>query len=230
MGGNDTAARLAGINLNKYLLAVYALSGMVAAVAGILLNMMKRQRSSSSTSCPGRLLVPTRARTREPAAPVRSRPPLLCVGNPSTGLRDLRKRQLPGLGSRPVRGLPLKIELCVRVREAQLLQNPRCAPFPPARTLAVATGVTPSSARGNPQGLHVSTFFPSCRTGWARPRRSTRCETTSIWPAGSAPPTASPPSPSRPSRTSSRHWRRRSPSGSPEYVTTSTSPPPPTTC
>ncbi|MFJ7969486.1 ABC transporter permease, partial [Streptomyces sp. NPDC096324] len=38
VGGNDTAARLAGINLNKYLLAVYALSGMVAAVAGILLT------------------------------------------------------------------------------------------------------------------------------------------------------------------------------------------------
>ncbi|MFG2847975.1 ABC transporter permease [Kitasatospora sp. NPDC048296] len=38
VGGNDTAARLAGLNLNKYLLAVYALSGMVAAVAGILLT------------------------------------------------------------------------------------------------------------------------------------------------------------------------------------------------
>ncbi|WP_328472832.1 ABC transporter permease [Streptomyces sp. NBC_00448] len=38
IGGNDTAARLAGINLNKYLIAVYALSGMVAAVAGILLT------------------------------------------------------------------------------------------------------------------------------------------------------------------------------------------------
>ncbi|WP_191898853.1 ABC transporter permease, partial [Kitasatospora aureofaciens] len=38
IGGNDTAARLAGINLNKYLIAVYALSGMVAALAGVLLT------------------------------------------------------------------------------------------------------------------------------------------------------------------------------------------------
>lgn len=38
LGGNDTAARLAGINLNKYLLSVYALTGMVAAVAGVLLT------------------------------------------------------------------------------------------------------------------------------------------------------------------------------------------------
>ncbi|MGC0314154.1 ABC transporter permease [Kitasatospora acidiphila] len=38
IGGNDTAARLAGINLNKYLISAYALSGMVAALAGILLT------------------------------------------------------------------------------------------------------------------------------------------------------------------------------------------------
>jgi ribose transport system permease protein len=38
IGGNDTAARLAGINLNKYLISAYALAGMVAAVAGILLT------------------------------------------------------------------------------------------------------------------------------------------------------------------------------------------------
>ncbi|TQF02836.1 ABC transporter permease [Kitasatospora acidiphila] len=38
IGGNDTAARLAGINLNKYLIAVYALSGMVSALAGVLLT------------------------------------------------------------------------------------------------------------------------------------------------------------------------------------------------
>ncbi|MFD8599793.1 ABC transporter permease [Kitasatospora sp. NPDC059646] len=38
IGGNDTAARLAGININKYLVAVYALIGAVAAVAGILLT------------------------------------------------------------------------------------------------------------------------------------------------------------------------------------------------
>ncbi|WP_035848915.1 ABC transporter permease [Kitasatospora azatica] len=38
IGGNDTAARLAGININKYLIAVYGLIGVVAAVAGILLT------------------------------------------------------------------------------------------------------------------------------------------------------------------------------------------------
>jgi ribose transport system permease protein len=38
IGGNDTAARLAGIDINKYLVAVYALAGAVAAVAGILLT------------------------------------------------------------------------------------------------------------------------------------------------------------------------------------------------
>ncbi|QKW17825.1 ABC transporter permease [Kitasatospora sp. NA04385] len=38
IGGNDTAARLAGININKYLIAVYGLIGAVAAVAGILLT------------------------------------------------------------------------------------------------------------------------------------------------------------------------------------------------
>ncbi|MFF2042806.1 ABC transporter permease [Kitasatospora sp. NPDC058170] len=38
IGGNDTAARLAGININKYLIAVYALIGVVAALAGVLLT------------------------------------------------------------------------------------------------------------------------------------------------------------------------------------------------
>lgn len=38
IGGNDTAARLAGISINKYLIAAYALCGTVAAVAGILLT------------------------------------------------------------------------------------------------------------------------------------------------------------------------------------------------
>ncbi|MFB7223160.1 ABC transporter permease [Streptomyces sp. NPDC002596] len=38
IGGNDTAARLAGININKYLIAVYAFIGIVAAIAGILLT------------------------------------------------------------------------------------------------------------------------------------------------------------------------------------------------
>ncbi|GAA1304254.1 ABC transporter permease [Streptomyces sanglieri] len=38
IGGNDTAARLAGISINKYLICVYTLIGVVAAVAGILLT------------------------------------------------------------------------------------------------------------------------------------------------------------------------------------------------
>lgn len=38
IGGNDTAARLAGINLNKYLISAYVLTGVIAAVAGILLT------------------------------------------------------------------------------------------------------------------------------------------------------------------------------------------------
>lgn len=38
IGGNDTAARLAGIDINKYLIAVYGLAGIVAAVAGIILT------------------------------------------------------------------------------------------------------------------------------------------------------------------------------------------------
>ncbi|MGX6605320.1 ABC transporter permease [Micromonosporaceae bacterium Da 78-11] len=38
IGGNDTAARLAGIKINKYLIAVYALAGVVAALAGLLLT------------------------------------------------------------------------------------------------------------------------------------------------------------------------------------------------
>jgi ribose transport system permease protein len=38
MGGNPTAARLAGINLNRYVIACYVAAGLVAAVAGILLT------------------------------------------------------------------------------------------------------------------------------------------------------------------------------------------------
>jgi L-arabinose transport system permease protein len=38
IGGNDVAARLAGININRYILAVYALTGLVAALAGILIT------------------------------------------------------------------------------------------------------------------------------------------------------------------------------------------------
>jgi ribose transport system permease protein len=38
MGGNATAARLAGINLNRYVIGCYVAAGLVAAVAGILLT------------------------------------------------------------------------------------------------------------------------------------------------------------------------------------------------
>jgi ribose transport system permease protein len=38
IGGNETAARLAGVNINKYVLGVYALTGVFAAVAGILIT------------------------------------------------------------------------------------------------------------------------------------------------------------------------------------------------
>ncbi|HCT76065.1 MAG TPA: sugar ABC transporter permease [Micromonosporaceae bacterium] len=37
IGGNSIAARLAGININRYIIAVYALVGVVAALAGIIL-------------------------------------------------------------------------------------------------------------------------------------------------------------------------------------------------
>ncbi|MGH3493278.1 MAG: ABC transporter permease [Sciscionella sp.] len=38
MGGNSTAARLAGINLNRYVIGCYIAAGVVAAIAGILLT------------------------------------------------------------------------------------------------------------------------------------------------------------------------------------------------
>lgn len=38
IGGNDVAARLAGIGLNRYLLAVFALAGAVSGLAGVLLT------------------------------------------------------------------------------------------------------------------------------------------------------------------------------------------------
>lgn len=38
VGGNDTAARLSGININRYILGVFALVGAVAALAGILIT------------------------------------------------------------------------------------------------------------------------------------------------------------------------------------------------
>lgn len=38
MGGNATAARLAGINLNRYVVGCYILAGVAAAVAGIMLT------------------------------------------------------------------------------------------------------------------------------------------------------------------------------------------------
>lgn len=38
VGGNDTAARLSGIDINRYILGVFVLAGMVAALAGILIT------------------------------------------------------------------------------------------------------------------------------------------------------------------------------------------------
>lgn len=38
IGGNDVAARLAGININRYILGIYAMAGLIAALAGILLT------------------------------------------------------------------------------------------------------------------------------------------------------------------------------------------------
>jgi ribose transport system permease protein len=38
VGGNDTAARLSGININRYILGVFMLAGAIAALAGILIT------------------------------------------------------------------------------------------------------------------------------------------------------------------------------------------------
>jgi ribose transport system permease protein len=38
VGGNDVAARLAGISINRYVVSAYALSGAVAGIAGVLLT------------------------------------------------------------------------------------------------------------------------------------------------------------------------------------------------
>ncbi|MDP9028401.1 MAG: ABC transporter permease [Actinomycetota bacterium] len=38
VGGNDVASRLAGINLNRYIIGVYIMTGAVAAIAGILIT------------------------------------------------------------------------------------------------------------------------------------------------------------------------------------------------
>ena len=38
IGGNDVAARLAGINLNRYLVCVYGMTGVIAGLAGVLLT------------------------------------------------------------------------------------------------------------------------------------------------------------------------------------------------
>lgn len=38
MGGNATAARLAGININRYVIACYVIAGITAAIAGIMLT------------------------------------------------------------------------------------------------------------------------------------------------------------------------------------------------
>jgi ribose transport system permease protein len=47
IGGNPTAARLAGVSINRYVLAVYAVAGLVSAVAGIIL--MARQGFGQQT-------------------------------------------------------------------------------------------------------------------------------------------------------------------------------------
>lgn len=38
VGGNDTAARLSGVNINRYIMGVFILAGVVAALAGILIT------------------------------------------------------------------------------------------------------------------------------------------------------------------------------------------------
>lgn len=38
VGGNDTAARLSGIDINRYILGVFVLAGVVAALAGVLIT------------------------------------------------------------------------------------------------------------------------------------------------------------------------------------------------
>jgi ribose transport system permease protein len=47
IGGNPTAARLAGVNINRYVLAVYLVVGFVAAIAGVIL--MARQGFGQQT-------------------------------------------------------------------------------------------------------------------------------------------------------------------------------------
>jgi ribose transport system permease protein len=38
IGGNETAARLAGVDINRYIVGVYALTGVFAAIAGVLIT------------------------------------------------------------------------------------------------------------------------------------------------------------------------------------------------
>ncbi|GAB2469324.1 ABC transporter permease [Xylanimonas ulmi] len=38
VGGNDTAARLSGVNINRYIIGVFVLAGAVAALAGVLIT------------------------------------------------------------------------------------------------------------------------------------------------------------------------------------------------
>lgn len=38
VGGNDTAARLSGVNINRYIIGVFVLAGTVAALAGVLIT------------------------------------------------------------------------------------------------------------------------------------------------------------------------------------------------
>ena len=50
IGGNPVAARLSGVNLNRYRLAVYTLSGVGAAIAGIVLTARTHSGQPSSGS------------------------------------------------------------------------------------------------------------------------------------------------------------------------------------
>ena len=48
VGGNRVAARLAGVNINRYIVGVFVVTGLVAAVAGILITA--RTGSGSATA------------------------------------------------------------------------------------------------------------------------------------------------------------------------------------
>ena len=77
IGGNDTAARLAGININRYIIGVYALAGVVAAVAGVLITA----RTGSGQPVSGSHLMPNRPNKTELLAHATSK------SNPGSKLR-----------------------------------------------------------------------------------------------------------------------------------------------